>query len=647
MSVVQIEMAGNRIHLRSSFPTAGLSKTVPGANFNRGSGQGPYWSVPLSLESCRALRDRFGDQLSIGPELWAWAAEEKARRDRLGALAEAGEITLERLPLVAPGLAAAMLNRPYQAAAARFIAEARNVLIADDPGLGKTLECIGGILESGVPGPYLIVCPKTAVESVWAREIPRWVPDARVITVPDGRAKRDKVLDDFAALRVGGPFLGQASRTWVVINAEMARTKSFWTCATCGTDTPRKAGKVELKCLHNSRGHGIRHDHTFPQLFNRVWGAIVCDESDRAIIRKSATLTQVRNGMEMLRDLACREDGFRVAASGTPFRSRPHLLWGTLNWLDPERYPAFWSWCGTFWDVRQDGWGGSYTIGKRRDDMEPRLRDALRPIMLRRVKEEVAKDLPPKRYAGTPLDPSVPNSPIGVWLEMTPEQSKAHDSILKSSFASLDGGALNPIGILAEMTRMKQFATCAGRMEAGELVPILPSNKYNWLKERLEEWGFPDDPDTGIIVVSQFTQVLELFARSLSADAGIDSVMLTGNVTGNARATMIERYNARLGPRLMFLNVKAGGVAITLDSADRMIMLDEDPIPDVMRQVEDRIHRVSNPRRVEYYYLRSSGSIEQAIAVTNVERDIDSTDMLDGARGVTYMRHVLDEASKL
>lgn len=641
MGNVKIELAGNRIHLRSSFPTAKLSKTVAGANFNKGSGSGPYWSIPLSLEACRALRDRFGEQLDIGPALWSWAADEKARRARLSALSGAADVALSRVPEVAPGLAAAMLTRPYQAVAARFIAEGRNVLIGDHPGLGKTLEVIGGILESGVPGPYLVVCPKTAVETVWAREIPRWVPGANVITVPDGKARRDAIL---GCLNLVGE---DYSTTWVVINAEMARTKSFWICRVCSAETPRKAGKVELVCLHDAKGHGIRHDHTFPQLFNRVWGAMVCDESDRALIRKSATLTQVRNGMELLRDLGTREDGMRIAMSGTPFRSRPHLLWGTLNWLDPERYSGFWSWCATFWDVDQSGYGGSYTIGTRKENMEERLRDALIPIMLRRTKGEVAKDLPPKRYAGSRLDPSDPDSPIGIWLTMHPEQARAHEQILRSSYATIEGGTLNTIGTLAEWTRMKQFATSAGRMSGTQFFPSLPSNKFDWLLERLGEWGFPDDPDTGVIVVSQFTELLDLFATELQAKHNIPSVKLTGDITGRARADMIDRYNASIGPRLMFLNTKAGGVAITIDSADRMVMLDEDNVPDVMEQVEDRIHRVSKPRNVEYYYLRSLGSIEQAIAATSAMRDKDSKEMLDGSRGVTYMKLVLDNVAAL
>lgn len=670
--MITIEKVGNRIHLRSPYPTAGLAKTVPGSTFNKGKeGERPYWSLPLSLSACKALRDRFGQGIEIGPDLWIWAKAERDAIERLGALANAADAELRVVPEVAPRLAAAMSGRTYQRVGARYIAEGRNVLLADQPGLGKTLEALGGILELEVPGPYLVVCPKTAVESVWANEIPRWIPGATVVTTPDGRERRDTILDNIRPEEF-------TPQTWYVIHPEMVRTKSYWICRVCKGQTPRKAGKCELACGHDPKGHTVRHDHTFPQLFQSVWGAIIADESDRSLLRATGKLTQTRIGMELLRDLGTRPDGVRIAVSGTPFRGRPHLLWSTLNWLWPDRYSAFWSWVELYWEVEDGGWGGSRTIGKLRADREEELWDSLKPVVLRRTKAEVAPDLPAKSYMGTPLT-SEPNSPIGVWLTMGEKQRKAYDQMLDSSFAEVDGGTLSAVGILAELTRLKQFSTSSGRMEertkqlAGEdeamrrrmaarrgrdlgpdplaedrfvFRPALPSNKLDWLEERLVEWGFPEDPDTKVVVVSQFTQTLELFAAELSRK-GIASAMLTGNVVGRNRTNAIERFNTEQGPHLMFLNTKAGGVAITIDTADRMVFLDETWIPDDQEQAEDRIHRVSRPRPVQYYYLRSQNSVEEAIALVNLERDMATKRLLDGRRGVEYARWVMDRTRSL
>lgn len=91
----------------------------------------------------------------------------------------------------------------------------------------------------------------------------------------------------------------------------------------------------------------------------------------------------------------------------------------------------------------------------------------------------------------------------------------------------------------------------------------------------------------------------------------------------------------------MMLNVKAGGTAITLDTADRMIFISETRIPDQQKQAEDRIHRVSNPRQCMYYYLRSLGTVDVGTAIVNQEMIEDTHRLLDARRGIEYMRHVL------
>lgn len=628
---VEIERVRDRIYLRSPYPTPGLGRDVPGANFSKVGG--PHWSIPLTLDSCLALRRRFGKNLRVGSELAAWARGELSRTEGMMELGRAVDANLDRVPAVSPILAKAMENRTYQRVGARFIASGREVLIADQPGLGKTLEAIGGIIESGVPGPYLVVCPKTAVESVWASEIPRWHPGQQVVTVPDGRAKRDEILDNFVktytlGCTAGGDIAQQVSNTWVVVHPEMIRTKSFWICKRCDTQTPVRAGVKKLECEHKPSEAPIVHFYTFQQLFDVEWGAIVVDESHQVLIRRNGLPTQVRNGAELLRS---RPNSLRIAMSGTPMRGKPHLLWGTLNWLRPDAYTAFWRWVETYYEIRS-GYAGSRDIGELRPDRQDDLYKSLNAIMLRRTKAEVAPDMPEKTR-------------IPVWLPMETSQQKLYDQMVEKAAAAVDGGTLNAIGILAEMTRLKQFATAGGRLVSGSFEPTLPSNKFNWIMEKLEELGFPDEPETKIVIVSQFTQILNLFAFELKAKKMGYPCVLTGEVTGRDRQETIVRFNEPAAhawtPNIMLLNVKAGGVAITIDSADHMIFLDQTWIPDDQEQAEDRIHRVSKPRPVFYHYLGSKNSIEQGIAAMNDERALATGEILDGRRGIEFARTLL------
>lgn len=704
---IKLELAtnGKRIYLTTHRPLAGLKEVIPGANFNKGR-YGAYWSLPLSLAVCQRLRQEFGDELEIRPRLWDWAKAERIKVEQMRTLASARDADLVWVPKIAPRLAKAMKSRKYQRVGARFVAQAMEngagCLLADQPGLGKTLEALGGVVESQTAGPYLVVTPKTSVIPVWSREIPRWLDYQRVLTLPEGdktvnkvttkqRQRRDQLLDMLGAL-ASTDSLGNV---WLIVHPEAVRTRVYWVCGVCGQETPRKAGKVELKCtekrLAETREITVKvwHDpelrapdrveHEFPQLFAREWGAIIVDESDRSLLRLTGTPTQTRQGMEML---PLRPGGLRFAMTGTPTRGRPHLIWGQLNWIDPKAHPSFWNFVEMRWEVTSNGFS-NHVIGKLLDE-EGLWRDLDRYV-LRRTKAEVAPDLPPKTYVGTPAIPEDEDSVHGVWLPMEGAQARAYQDMLATSAADLaDGSRVEAIGILAELTRLKQFAGASGRMEPktvkckdleeckdgpephGHTVmqfhPALPSNKFDHLVQVLDELGFPDSPTTKVVVASQFTEMLNLFAAEIPAqlqalsahprtplDRLMMPVLLTGEQTGRRREEAIEAMNEPLGSgaHLMLLQTKTGGVAITLDQVDHMVVLDETWIPDDQEQLEDRIHRVSRPRPVFYHYLRSLDSVDLGIALVNAERDENSKRMLDGRRGVEYARAVLRRTREL
>lgn len=643
---VRVERAGNRIFLASDYPTPGLKDAIPGAYFNSKK----VWTLPLSLETCKLLRERFGESLTIGPQLWSWAAQVKKERQDMHALAQEADADLKVLPEREPVLFAATNSRTYQRVAARFIADTRGrdgmrrTLLADTVGLGKTIEAMAAVIESDIPGPYLVVCPKTAVETAWAPELKRWMPGCEVVSLPDGRAKRDEILN-----KLEDRPTASLARTWLVIHPASVRTRSWWICGDCGSETAYRAGVVqELDCGHPAAGRKTRHDHDFPQMFRMDWGAVIADESDQSIIRLKGTPNQTRRGMEMLRERV-REGGLRLAMSGTPFRSRPQLLWSTLNWLDPKAYPSYWNWVKLYWKL--GGYSG-YEIGPIIEDREPMLMESLRGIMLRRERADVRDDLPAKLYAGSPLDPSDPTSPVGVWLKMESKQEKAYLQMAEQAMAEIEGGEVTAVGALAELTRLKQFASGFGSIgETGEFRIARPSNKYDWLLSKLQEIGFPGQPATKVVVASQFTRTLNAFASWLSTDLGSSRKpyrvgMITGETSQLKRTQNIAEFedpNSDLG--IMLLNTKAGGSAITLDAAEVMVVLDETFISDDQEQLEGRIDNRQPERRIvprTYYYLRSLDTVEVGIARDNAESKQLGQKLLRGGRsGVEYASRML------
>jgi SNF2 family DNA or RNA helicase len=496
--------------------------------------------------------------------------------------------------------------------------------------------------------------------------------DANPVVVTGSRPERNAILS-----RVLHSY--SLENVWVIINIEMVRTKSFWVCPECNeewraSDHP-KSNIVD--CGHDARRVRTRHDHEYPELFDFGWGALIADECQRSLIRTSGTPTQTRAGMKMLQSAA---NGLRIALSGTPMRGKPQRLWGVLNWLDETRNKGFWSWLERYWIVTQEGYAGARTIGDFREDRADAFHRSLDRMMIRRTKAEVSPDLPPKAYMGSALDPADPKSPVAVWLPLTPEQERAYAQMIASGSAEIEGGDVNAVGILAELTRMKQFASCYMKVEektqritgAREAVrrqnaarqgqslpavleeqvklavPGLPSNKLDWIEQFLLDRNILDSdelPTTKVVIVSQFTEILGLFANALQGKySGFRYAAVTGKVTGRKRQENIDSFNDMdSGVHVMFLNTIAGGVAVTLDAADDMIIIDETHIPDDQEQVEDRI----NNRRPEekvlqrcYWYLKSLGTIDEGIARTNYERDRDQKRHLDDRRGVPYLRAV-------
>lgn len=644
---VRISKQGRRIVVSSAAPMPGLKTDIPGA-YQTAAG---YWTVPLSLESCKLLRQKFGSRLDVSPELRRWAKGVVRSRTEMGLLAARRNARLEVLPRVAPKLYRAMGKRTYQKVGARFVADNAATLIADDPGLGKTLIAMGGLLEAGIPGPYLIVAPKTAADSVWRREILRWLPRGhKPVMLPDLRYRREHII----RLTRYGP------KTWLIVHPEIVMVDEYYLCGECGTKSPvAQKTKREMKCGH------IRDKKTekvtapaYPKLFDIEWGAVISDEAHETLIVRTGVPTQRRRGMEMLR---LRGDGIRIALSGTPFDSKPHQLWGTLNWLFPEQYSAFHRWAELYW--KKGGYTG-YQIGEFLKEREPMLWDSLTTVALRRTKAEVAPDLPPKTYVGSSLDPGDPDSPVGVWLPLVGHQARAYAEMEKLSVTELESGRLEAITALAELTRLKQLACCYGDIEQYKawerysdgsrervtkfrFIPRMPSNKFDWLIESLEEWGLPKTPVTKVVIVSFYTGILELFREGIEKHFRTKKhnplcTAITGRTPTKDRRVIIDQFNERGGPQVMLLNVKAGGTAITLDTADHMVFLSETRIPDQQKQAEDRIHRISNPRNCFYWYLRSLDTVDVGTSIVNQQMDQETRRLLDERRGVEYTRNIID-----
>lgn len=554
-----------------------------------------------------------------------------------------------RLQDVAPALAAATSARAYQRRAVLWGVRHGSFLLADQQGLGKTIETLATIIKAcplrSAPYFHVIFTPSVAVESVWAAEIARWLDPtfAEVLPLTGTLAQRQErlqaVLSDDGCCTCcegTGSDVGCAGMCWecrgtghiherpqhvfVVANIESARVKPSYR-----PDRPRTAKHARY----------LTKDAVVPALHSICWDTVVVDECQRALIRTSGNLTQTRAGFELLSKNSER----RIALSGTPMRGKPEQLWGTLHWLRPDVYTAYWAWVKNYFHLSANGFS-DYQLNGLKDGAGKTMATDLESIMLRRTKAEVLPDLPPKTYAGTYAEPHDPGSPFGTWLEPLPKQSKQLAEFERDGGLDFgDDGELLAQGPLAEYTRRKQLANAYHTLDpsTGKLTPTLDSPKFEWLVSWLE-----NSDGEKIVVASQFTTIINTFAAGLR-EMGYAVEVLTGETPQKKRAQMVERFQSTDEVQVFMLNTRAGGVALTLDSADYLVLLDETTVPDDQEQVEDRIHRASRMHNTTIYYLRTIGTLDEEIAYVAAARQDVQQYLLDGARGVAYAKALYHE----
>lgn len=612
---IPAERYEDRIWAKVPYSLKAVADGIPGRRLLKRP-TGWVTTFPLTMDTCHALRAAFGPDLQVGTHLAAWAREEIARLAELENFRDGSTPPgLARVQELAPTLYAVMANRTYQLDGTAFLAAAGQSCLGDQPGLGKTLQGLAAIVETGAQR-VLISCPQTATRSVWVNETARWLGDLAVTYLAQGtRAHRTKVIAQYLA-DTANPADGKIRM--LIINNEMVRIKRFWVCPD-GSETAKAPGR-KGGCMADHK-HTVTFSAEYDGLFAQPWEAIILDESHHLLAStynvQSANITQSRLGAVRLP----RTDGALVIAmSGTPFRSKLERAWGTLNWLYPSRFSSYWAFAKEHFQVSQGRYG--MELGPCLD--MDRLTSALRPYYLARTKPQVAPDLPPITYAGTPLPEGDPEFSKGIWLEMGPEQAKAYAEMAADAETRLESGTLTAVGTLAELTRLRQFACSYLRAEGDSYLAAMPSNKIDWLLQFLSE---RDGYSGKVVVASQFSGLIATAARAL-IDAGHEVMILTGETTGPQRARIQERFQSEDDKcRVLILNTHAGGESITLDACcDDLVMLDEPWTSDAIEQVEARIHRISRMHSVTVWRLRSIGTVDAWIAgLTDAQRADIST----------------------
>lgn len=297
---------------------------------------------------------------------------------------------------------------------------------------------------------------------------------------------------------------------------------------------------------------------------------------------------------------------FRIALTGTPVENRLDELWSQFHFLNrgllggredfQERYAR--------------------PIADGRPGAAERLRERLKPFVLRRRKRDVAPELPPR-------------TDVVLRCILSDSERAVYDAVRAATLAQvvalLDAGG-SVLAALEALLRLRQ-ACCHPGLLPGQTAST--STKIALLLECLED-AVADGHKA--LVFSQWTALLDRIEPHLRA-AGMAFTRLDGSTRDRAR--VVHHFQDEAGPPVMLVSLRAGGLGLHLTAADHIFLLDPWWNPAVEEQAADRAHRLGQTRPVLVYRLVAQATIEERILALQDSKRALAGAALDGADRAT------------
>ncbi len=323
----------------------------------------------------------------------------------------------------------------------------------------------------------------------------------------------------------------------------------------------------------------VRND--MEQMLKFNWHYVILDESQaiknpEAQITKAVQLLKAKN---------------RLVLSGTPVQNNTFDLYAQFNFINPGILGS------------KDFYKTEFAnpIDKNNDTEKSKaLRQLIYPFLLRRTKEQVAKDLPDK-------------TETILWCEMSKEQRGVYDDyknyyrkMLMKKIAE-EGMAKAGLYVLEGLLRLRQICD-SPQLVKDEEVTTKKSIKIDELVRELEE-------NTGnhkLLVFSQFTGMLSLIKDELTQKKIVFSY-LDGSTPATKRQEAVDKFQQDESIKVFLISLKAGGVGLNLTAADYVYIVDPWWNPAVEQQAIDRTHRIGQTKKIFAYKMICKDTVEEKI----------------------------------
>lgn len=509
----------------------------------------------------------------------------------------------------------------FQKAGIEYASKRKDVLIADPPGLGKTIQAIGmSNLFSNIK--KILIVPPAHLKLNWMREWQKWCVKGLTVGICESVQKRERVLDD--AGKPAKKENGTARyRTW--------------------TEYPWPATDVVI----------INYD-MLPEFYEHIqqvaWDMLVCDEAQYLVSEKTMRARHVFGGGKQkvfrkgqkptwrpaLSGISARR---RLFLSGTPILSRPIDLWTICKACDPTGLGSNWmTFVQEYCDAhvldadkpseRLDTSGASNL-----DELQRQLR---LKFMVRRPKSIL--NLPIKRRQLIPL-------PAEGLAKLIASEMTAMDRV-KAALSAFEHMGEGDVGETAEEVpwttlsdalerrfaghQDKDYRECMIYLSTPEQVAFeelstarrsLATAKIPMVKEHLDGML-----ETGVkvIVFVVHTEMAETLHKHYP-----DAAFVTGKTPSSKRQAQVDRFQDDDGCRLFIGNIVAAGTGFTMTAATVVVFAELDWVPAKIEQAEDRAHRRGQKSQVLVQHLAVEGSVDARLIEVLLEKQAVIHDALD------------------
>jgi SWI/SNF-related matrix-associated actin-dependent regulator 1 of chromatin subfamily A len=420
---------------------------------------------------------------------------------------------------------------------------AGRALLADSMGLGKTIQALWWAKNYLEEWPVFIVCP-AYLKRHWAREARKHF-DIHV-EVLEGTRPQPAVTDHFLRNKI------------YVLNYDIL---SAW----------------------------------LPYLINLEPELVILDEAHMV---KSRNAKRTKAAKQL-----CRASPHVLALTGTPMTNRPSELFPILNMIRPDVYNSFWSYAKSYCNPQKKPWGWEFKGAEHLDKLHAELKSTL---MIRRLKEDVLKDLPSKQRFVIPFK-----------LRHKKEYDLAHSEFIKWLRRNFGGRNADRAARAERMVKMGYLKRLAAVLKLPDVA--------DWVEDTLEE------SDGKLILFGVHKKVLlPLFDKFRDT-----AVLVTGKVAAGKRQLLFDKFVNDRKTRLLVGNIQAAGTGWSATGTSVTAFAEVGWTPAEHSQAEDRTHGINRGiegTRSTSYYLVAEDTIEEYLLSIIQDKQQVTDEALDGRR---------------